>query len=246
MAKLTLKQIMNLDSEALTKMSAAELKQVTNILYSATNKRLNKLQSTQLGKMSPVIATRKKQVQRTAKQVNKAINKAKKKAKASGKRLRVSNVTTKNLGFSAKGRTRNQILRDVNQARNILNNELSTEKGLRALTDELSTRLNLDKGMSARQTKRFWKLYNEIETHEINPNEKKEGRGSLRIQEMIAQMVTSSKYVRNDMIILQAQELSDEIYERKREIYANWEDELNYYEEDNEDYLEDEDFDLPF
>lgn len=249
MKKITLKEIMNMDMENLSNLSSAELKQVAQTLYSSANKRIKNLQSSELGKMSPVLATRKKQVKRTAKQVNKAIDKAVKQAKKQGKRLRVKKASTKNLGFSTKGRTRNQVLRDVNQARNLINNEFSTTKGMKNLTEELSTRLNLDKDLSAKQTKRFWKLYNEIETHEINPNEKKEGRGSLRIQEMIAQMVTSSKYIRNDYIIMQAQSLSDEIHEMKREAYKHFEEEQDSYEQDNEedeDYLNYDDSDLPF
>lgn len=245
--KFTLKDILNLDSEMLSGMTTAELKDVTKVLYSSANKRISQLQKSELGKISPVLKTRAKQVKRTAKAVNKQITKAKAKAKANGKRFNVKKVSSKNLSFSTKGRTRNQVLRDINQARELVENKASTTRGMQEITSELSERLMLDKDLSASQTKRFWKLYNQIETHDLNP--KKGARSnSNRVQELIARMVAQprSRYVRNDEILLQAQSLADDLYESEVEMYEQWKQEEEYLDLEEENFLDYDDDEIPF
>lgn len=164
-------QILNLPIADINKMSAAELRANVQILASAANKRLARLASTEIGKISPAYISAMKRSYT---------------GESGGK-------------FGTAGKSRNQLLNEFKAIRSFMGMKTSSVTSWRKFREASYKRAGVKPTDDAEKEKAFWSTYRKIES--LYPNSRSMAYGSTAIQTDLRKVMNgeSAKSIINDV-----------------------------------------------
>lgn len=201
---LTLDDLLNYSADEINHMNRADLARVAGRLFDIANKRISALQKSDLGQLSPALASRTKSVKGSLRQ----------------KGIRVPKGMKVDLRFSVKGLDANNLRKQWVKAKNFIESKTSTIKGVKEIDREMQKRIDkisdesFDKELTAKQSRRLWKLFRKV----YSEGGVKLTKSSDQVYESIRRMVQSSKYIKNDDIIAAATKRVDEAYDRMNKV----------------------------
>lgn len=157
-------QILNLPIVDVNKMTAAELRANVQILASAANKRLARLASTEIGKISPAYISAMKRSYT---------------GEAGGK-------------FGTAGKSRNQLLNEYKAIKSFMGMKTSSVSAWRSFRKKSYERAGVKVSDDPAKEKLFWQTYRKIEN--LYPNSGSMTYGSTGIQSDLRKVINGQNY----------------------------------------------------
>ena len=197
---LSIKDILNMDYEDINKLSASDLSRLTSRLVSATNKRIRRLEKTEVGQYSPALQSFR---ERTGQE--------KLSVKVSG----------------TKAERQGKLQHVFSEAKHFLNLKTSTMTGYKQVLKANIKQIERDTGRSVSGLD-VAKLYNTLHKgQEMGLIEGRGTQGSSRAVGMIAELISNNPNESIDEIIADLENWYSGMYEESEESeldFEDWED----------------------